>query len=114
MKRKKEKQNKEHEMWFETAVAATVDPYQEAKPKLSKSEIEKAAEVYKTFVDPSYQGLLYHIFKRKCHRDTFNDWWRLVCGHNRNPVDHPYSVDQYITDKGLGVCDNQKCGKCEC
>ena len=113
MKRKKEKQRKETEAWFESAVA-TSDPYQEAKPKLSHGEIEKSAEVYKSFVDPRYQGLLYHVIKNKCHRDTFNKWWPLVCGHNRNPVDHPYSVDQYIIDKGLGICDNQKCGKCEC
>ncbi len=111
MKKENEKQNKEHEMWFETAVAAIADPYQEAKPKLSQNEIENAAKVYKTFVDPRYQGLLYHVLRRKCHKDTFNKWWVLVCGHNINPVDHPYSVDEYIVDKGIGKknCQNEGC-----
>jgi len=115
MKNGNERQNKEHEMWFESA-PSTLDPYQEVKPKLTQNEIVKAAEVYKTFVDPRYQGLLYSIIRRKCHRDTFNKWWPLVCGHNRNPVDHPYSVDQHIVDKGIGKenCNNEECGSCEC
>ena len=100
MEKRSETQKKTHEMWFESAPVVP-DPYQEAKPKLSQTEIEKAAEVYKTFVDPWAQGLLYHVLSRKCHRDTFNKWWPLVCGHNRNPVDHPYSVEQYIIDKGI-------------
>tara|TARA_R100001594_G_scaffold128207_1_gene166328 strand:+ start:2251 stop:2562 length:312 start_codon:yes stop_codon:yes gene_type:complete len=102
-------------MWFESAVAVP-DPYQEAKPKLTQKEIENAAAVYKTFVDPKNQMLLYHVMRRKCHKDTFNKWWPLICYSSRNPVDHPYSVDQYIADKDLGhdTCNIQKCGKCKC
>ena len=80
--------------------------WDEGRPKLTKKEIEKAAEVYKTFVDPRNQSYLYHVFKRKCHSETFNAWWKLVCGHNRNPVDHPYTVDQYILDKKIATKNN--------
>ena len=87
-------------MWFESAVAVP-DLHQESRPSLTQEEIEKAAEVYKSFVDPRNQKFLYHVMRRRCHNDTFNKWWPLICYSNRNPVDHPYSVDQYIIDKGL-------------
>jgi len=100
--------------WFEEAQSVP-DPWQEAKPKLTNKEIKKAAEIYKSFVDPRNQNPLYRIFKDRCHKDTFNAWWKLVCGHNRNPVDHPYTVDQYIKDNNL-KCPNSPCycGACAC
>ena len=107
-------ENKKATDWFKE-VPVVSDPWQEKKPKLTAKEIKNAAEVYKTFVDPKNQGLLYRIIKNKCHRDTFNAWWKLVCGHNRNPVDHPYTVDQYIKDNNLN-CPNSSChcGACAC
>ena len=105
--------------WFNEAPSAP-NPWQEAKPKLTKSEIEKAAAIYISFVDPYGQSVLYHIIRNKCHRETFNKWWPLVCGHNRNPVDNPYSVDQYIKDKNIAAIPNDcpnapcHCGACDC
>ena len=101
--------------WF-GELQATPDRWQEAKPKLSDSEISKAAEIYKSFVDPASQGPLYHVMRRKCHKDTFNKWWTLAAAHNKSPVDHGYSIDQYILDKKLGPdeCPNAPscCGVC--
>ena len=92
----------------------------ESKPKLSKKEIEKAVEVFKSFVDPNCQGTLFWTIKNKFHNDTFIEFWRLASEYNKNPIDHPYSVDQYIIDKGLAlairepICNNADCGNCGC
>ena len=100
--------------WFDE-VPCIPDPWQEAKPKLTTTEIKKAAKVYKTFVDPKNQAILYRIFKDRLHKQTFSVWWKLVCGHNKNPVDNPYTVDQYIEDKKLGqiICEDCYCGACD-
>ena len=100
--------------WF-NEVRSVPNPWEETKPKLTNTEIQKAAEVYKSFVDPKNQSPLYHIIKNKCHKETYNAWWRIVCGHNRNAVDHPYTVEQYIQDKEL-KCPNAPCycGACAC
>ena len=79
------------------------DPHQEAKPKLTKKEIEKAALVHASFRDPRNQMLLTHIMKSKVHRETFFAFHKISYMNNRNPVDNPYSVDQYLADKKLTV-----------
>lgn len=113
----KEKKAQELVEWWSDTAVVVPDPYQEAKPKLTSEEIRKAAELYKggTFVNSQSQMKLYHIIKDKCHRDTFNAWWKLVCGHNMDPLER-YTVDDYIAEKGLGIdkCNNKKCGACEC
>ncbi len=95
-----------------------LDPDQENKPKLTREEIEKAAKLHNTFVDPRNQMLLTHIMKNKFHKETFFAFHKLSYMNNRNPVDHPYSVDQYIEDKGLSKsnCPNDPCycGACNC
>ena len=107
-------ENKKATDWFKE-VPVVPDPWQERKPKLTKEEIHNAAEVYKTFVDTKNQVLLYRIIKDKCHKETFNVWWPLVCGHNKNPVDDAYTVEQYIKDNNLS-CPNAPCycGACTC
>ena len=107
-------ENKKATDWFKE-VPVVPDPWQERKPKLTKEEIHNAAEVYKTFVDPKNQVLLYRIIKDKCHKETFNVWWPLVCGHNKNQVDDAYTVEQYIKDNNLS-CPNAPCycGACTC
>ena len=103
------------EWWPDTAVAV-LDPWHAAKPKLPQREIENAAKVHATFVDPKYQMHFGWLIKDRYHRETYWEFWRLSCRNNRNPVDHPYSVDQYIIDKKLApkVCNNADCGKCGC
>ena len=98
------KESKEQVDWWSDTAVVVPDPYQERKPKLTKKEIKKAADLYKsgTFVNPQSQMKLYHVIRQKCHRETFNDWWLLVCGHNMDPLKR-YTVDQYIIDKGLNV-----------
>lgn len=93
--------------WFKE-VPVTIDQWQANKPKLTQKEIENAAEVFKTFVDPANQNILYHVMRRKCHKETFNIWWPLVVRYNRSPVDDTYTVDQYIKDNKLD-CPNTPC-----
>ena len=96
--------------WF-TEVPNIPDPYQEAKPRLTEREIKNAAKVYKTFVDPRSQTLFYHVMKNKFHKTVFTAWWPQVCGHNKNPVDEAYSVEEYIVDRNLNseLCPNSPC-----
>ena len=100
--------------WF-NEVPSVPDPWQDNKPKLTQKEIENAAEIYRTFVDPVSQNILYHVMRRKCHKDTFNKWWPLVAHYNKSPVDDAYSIDQYIKDNNLD-CPNAPChcGACDC
>lgn len=105
--------------WFDE-VPSVPDPWQEAKPKLTQKEIKNSAKVYKSFIDPKNQVVFYRIIKDKCHKESFSQWWKLVCGFNKNPVDDAYSIDQYIRDKNIAnVIDNCPnhpcyCGACEC
>ena len=46
--------------WF-NEVPSVPDPWQDNKPKLTQKEIENAAEIYRTFVDPVSQNILYHV-----------------------------------------------------
>jgi len=112
---KKNKKEERVEWWPDTAVAVP-DPYQESKPRLSQQEIENAARVHATFVDPANQMHFGNMIQNKYHRETYWEFWRLSCRNNRNPVDHPYSIEQYIIDKGLikETCDNNACGTCGC
>ncbi len=107
--------NKNNEItdWF-NEVEAIPDPWQEAKPKLTQKEIKNSVRVFKSFVDPYNQDHFYWIIKNKFHKDTFNRFWKLAHRYNRNPVAHPYSIDQYIKDKNIGMCNNEDCGKCGC
>tara|TARA_Y100000296_G_C5162774_1_gene252808 strand:+ start:1669 stop:1995 length:327 start_codon:yes stop_codon:yes gene_type:complete len=95
-----------------------LDPHQESKPKLTREEIEKAAKVHASFVDPRNQIQFSSILYNRFHRDTYHAFHKLSYMNNRNPVDHPYSVDQYIIDKSLAlkICENTPCycGACEC
>ena len=113
----KEKKQETVEWWPDQAVAQP-RPWEEAKPKLTQEEIEKAAKLHNTFVDSRNQMLLTHIMKNKFHKETFFAFHKLSHMNNRNPVDHPYSVDQYIVDKALckEECPNAPCycGACEC
>ena len=99
--------------WFDEP-PNVIDFWQENKPKLTQAEIKKAAEVFKSFVDPYNQGSLYWTIKSKFHKETFNKFWKLSHKYNKNPVNHPYSVDQYIVDKGLGKKKCNNCGSCSC
>ena len=110
------KQNKKTIEWWPDDAVALPDPWQEAKPKLSQKEIEKAAEIHASFVDPRNQIQFSSILFNRFHRDTYHEFWKLSHRNNRNPVDHPYSVDQYIIDKGLApaACNNADCGSCGC
>ena len=110
------KQNKEPTEWWPDTAVVVPDPYQEAKPHLPQKEIENAAKVHATFVDPQNQMRFGFLMRDRYHRETYWEFWRLSCRNNRNPVDHPYSVDQHIIDKKLApeVCNNEECGSCEC
>ena len=110
------KQNKETIEWWPDDAVAQLDPWQEAKPRLSQKEIENAAKVHATFVDPKNQMHFGWVIREKFHRETYWEFWRLSCRNNRNPVDHSYSVDQHIIDKGLApsFCNNADCGSCGC
>tara|TARA_R110002074_G_scaffold148580_1_gene300080 strand:+ start:1102 stop:1455 length:354 start_codon:yes stop_codon:yes gene_type:complete len=116
MENENENQSEKEIFWFETVPCNILDPYQESKPRLSQEEIEKAAKVHSTFVDPRNQMKFGWVLEKTFHRETYWEFWRLTCRNNRNPVDHPYSVDQYIIDKGIGKenCNNEECGSCEC
>ncbi len=112
---KKEKATKRVDDWWPNTAPAEFDTHQENKPKLTQEEIENAAKIHKSFVDPHNMITLSGIIQNKFHRDTYHEFWRLSQHNNRNPVDHPYSVDQYIKDKKL-YCPNKPChcGACEC
>ena len=115
MKNPKKSQKEKRIEWWDDAVAIP-NPYEESKPHLPQKEIENAAKVHATFVDPKYQMHFGWLIKDRYHRETYWEFWRLSCRNNRNPVDHPYSVDQHIIDKGLApeVCNNTDCGNCGC
>ena len=90
-----QKQKKERKMPF-------VDPTAPAdKLKLTKKEIENAAKIFKSFVDPANKVKLVSIIQHKCQQET---WWafhKLVCYDYDTPAYNDYNVDKYIKDKGL-------------
>ena len=77
------------------------DPSIPPRPKLTKEEIEKVANVFKSFVDPANKVLLGAIIQHKFHRETWWEFHKLCHRHYSTPAYNDYNVDKYIRDKGL-------------